>query len=106
MIDLHGLELEYRSKINSVYDVETGSTTETINSFYVNMYPKNIQANQMHYPSLIGKTVCMFYVLANPLFTPKLQDVVIYNSSEYTIDSIQSHVASGSLVLYRLIGVK
>lgn len=103
----HGLDLVYSSVTTGVYDVEAGSTTNVNTDYTLRMYPKQVIVNQYNYPSLIGKEVIQFYLANPPLaFTPKLNDEIAYKSTVYRVQSYQEHMASGSIVLYRIIAVK
>ena len=106
LIDKHGVSIKYKSKVNSVYNVETSSSTDTVTEYSLIAYPKNIEATQWYYPSLVGKKSVMFYIISNQLFTPSLQDSIEYNGVVYNVHSYQEHVAGGALTLYRVIGVQ
>lgn len=103
----HGLDLVYSSVTTGAYDVETGSTTNSKTDYTLRMYPKHMQVNHYNYPTLVGKTVVMFYLANPPLaFTPKLNDEIAYQSAVYRVQSYQEHVASSAVTLYRIIAVK
>ena len=103
----HGLDLVYSSVTTGTYDVETGGTTNSKTDYTLRMYPKHIQVNAYNYPTLVNKTVVMFYLANPPLaFTPKLNDEIAYQSAVYRVQSYQEHVASSAVTLYRIIAVK
>jgi hypothetical protein len=103
----HGLDLVYNSVTTGTYDVESGSTTNTSVSYTLRMYPKQIVANTYNHPELIGKESLMFYLANAPLaFTPRTNDEITYKGNVYRVQSYQEHVASGTVVLYRIIAVK
>ena len=102
----HGQCLTY-SSIARVVDPILGSATETIPSTVLKIYPEPIQANQWNYPTLVGKTVVVFYLAADCLtFTPKPSDEITYQGEVYRINSIQAFTAHGKTILYKLLGVK
>lgn len=102
----HGMNLTYTS-ITRVVDESTGGAVSTPVEYTLRIYPKHIQANQYNYPTLVGKDVVMFYLANNTLtFTPKVSDTITYNGAVYRIASFQNHVASGEVVLYRMLAVK
>lgn len=105
-IDRHGLSSTYKVITEGAYDVNTGSATNTETSYTVKMYMKHIKANQFNYPNLIGKTAGLFYILAYGLaFVPTATDLIVYDGKTYKVDSVQSHAAGGSTVLYRVLAV-
>ena len=105
-IERNGLSSTYKSVTQGTYDVNAGSVTNTETSYTVKIYMKNLNVNQFNYPNLIGKDTGIFYLYAGGLaFVPKPQDLIIFNSKTYKVDSVQSHAAQGSIVLYRIIGV-
>jgi len=106
-VSLHGIAIVYNSITNGTYSTSTKTSSRSVTSYNLNAYPKQIKATQYNYPTLVGKEVIMFYIVNDSLsFTPKVADTITYNSSEYKIDSIQTHVAQGTLVLYRIVAVK
>lgn len=105
-IDRNGVSSTYKVVTQGTYDVNAGSVTNTETSYTIKIYMKNLNVNQFNYPNLIGKDTGMFYIYAGDVaFTPKPQDLIVFNSKTYKIDSVQSHAAQGSLVLYRIIAV-
>lgn len=107
MIQRNGVSAKYVVIGSTSYNVETGTNTASETEYDITTYPKQIIANQYHFPDLIGKESCMFY-LANDslLFVPKVGDFIKYKTLKFRIASIQETMAHGSIVLYRLIGVK
>lgn len=105
-IKQNGLVCSYKSITTGTYDVNTSSVTNTETTYSVTLYPKHITANAYKYPNLVGKDIVMFYLANHSLgFTPKDNDVIIYNSKSYKVVSLQSHFALGEVVLYRLTSV-
>ena len=106
-INRHGLNCTYIVVTEGIYDINSGSVTNTETSYTVKCYKKHIKANQYNFPNLIDKDLCMIYLCSDGLnFIPSVQDFVIFKGIKYKIDSIQSHDAYGETVLYKLIGVK
>lgn len=102
----HGQDLAY-STISRVVDPIEGGVVETITTTTLRIYPKPIQTNQWNFPTLVGKTVVMFYLAADGLtFTPKPSDEITYQGEVYRINSYQSFTAHGKTILYKLLGVK
>ena len=105
-LDLHGLTLSYTSVTTGAYNIETGSVTNTTTNYSKKIYPKHIRATAYNYPDYIGKDTVMFYLANDSLgFTPKVSDVITYNSKAYKVESLQTHSALGEVVLYRLLAV-
>ncbi len=105
-IDRHGISATYKTVTEGTYNVETSSTTNTETSYTIKMYMKQIRENQFSYPNLVGKEAGLFYILGyNLAFNPSVKDVIVYNGTTYTVDSVQSHSANGQIVLYRVLGV-
>lgn len=103
----HGTDMVYSSVSTGVYDVETGGTINTSVDFTLRMYPKQIIANNYNYPTLVNKSVVMFYLANPPLaFTPKLNDAISYRNFVYRVQSYQEHVVNGQVVMYRIIAVR
>ena len=103
----HGLNLVYSSVTTGAYNVETGTTTNTSVNYTLRMYPKQIIANNYNYPTLVNKSVVMFYLANPPLaFTPKLNDAISYRNFVYRVQSYQEHVVNGQVVMYRIIAVR
>lgn len=106
-INRHGMLSKYVAKSTGDYDVETGTVINTETEYSIKVYRKHIKANQYNFPNLIGKDIALFYLSAGQLtFVPNVQDLIIYNSETYKVDSIQSHTANGAVILYRVVGVK
>lgn len=106
-INRHGISMSYTSIVTGAYNVELSKVVNTRTTTTLKMYPKQIIANQYNYPNLIGKESVMFYLANNSLsFIPKVNDEITYKGSVYKVQSVQEHSADGSIVLYKLIGVK
>lgn len=106
-INRHGSACTYISTSAPVYSIETKKAESTDTEYSVTMYKKHIKANQYNYPNLIGKDAALFYLANNALgFNLKINDKIVHNGSEYTVDSIFEHVAKGSVALFRILAVK
>ena len=106
-IDVHGTDCTYTRNTTETYDPLTGSVTNTSSSVTVKAYKKHIRATQYNYPNLVGRESVMFYIYAEDIvFIPVPNDAITWQTQKYTIDSVQSHEAFGSIILYRLIAVK
>jgi hypothetical protein len=107
MINQHGQSATYIKVSEGSYNIETGSTTNTDTSYTVKMYKKHIKATQYNYPSLIGKTSAIFYLVGDALdFTPAIRDKIVAGNETFEIESIAEHSARGQVILYKLIAVK
>lgn len=102
----NGTTVTYKSVSNGTYDPSTGSVSSNELSKTLKTYPKHIKFTTFNHPELIGKEGILFYFAATSTFVPKLSDVVVYNSGNYTVQSIQSHFAAGEVVLYRVLTIK
>jgi hypothetical protein len=102
----HGAPIIYTEVPEAVYDVNTSSVVNTSQVHNLRAYMKHIKANEFSYPSLIGRDVGMFYILATNLgFVPEVNDTITFNSKTYKVDSVQSHSALQEIVLYRILAV-
>lgn len=102
-ITQHGLNLVYKSKGESVYNVETLSSASVDKSFTIKIYPKHIVANRQNNPDLIHKEVILFYLIPSG-FIPKQGDKVSYKEKNFLVDSFQSHIYEGEVCLYKVMG--
>ena len=90
-----------------VYDIESGTSTDTSQTYSVQMYEKHIKTSQYNYPNLIGKQVSMFYIAADSLaFLPQIKDVIEFASTKFTVDSFSEHMAHGQVVMYKIVAVR
>lgn len=106
-LNRNGMLGTYIAVTEGVYNVETGSVTNTEKSYSIRMFKKHLKATQYNYPNLIGKDAGMFYIANDSLaFVPNHQDKIVFNGSTYSIDSIQEHYARNELVLYRIVAVR
>lgn len=106
-IDRHGQLMTYLSVVEGQYNIETGSVTNTENSYSVKMYKKHIRANQYNYPNLIGQDAALFYLANSGLtFAPAVRDKIVIDSVTYVIDSIVEHRTNGQIVLYKMLAVR
>lgn len=107
LLQLHGKPAIYSRISAGVYDIETGSTTNSSSDISLQMYKKHLRANQYNYPNLIGKDAAVFYVAVDALtFTPKARDYITFDGVKYNVDSYSEHAAHGMVVLYKILGVK
>ena len=64
-------------------------------------------ANQYNYPTLVGKESILFYLANDALnFVPNIDDEISYKGKIYKVQSIQEHVAQGTIALYKLVAVR
>lgn len=97
----------YKVITEGIYNVETGTTTNTETSYSVPMYKKHLRTDQYNFPALIGKESAMFYLVNDSLaFTPRVNDLVIFDSQTYTVKTIIEHQAAGDIILYKLVAAK
>ena len=106
-ISTQGVNITYKKISLGSYDPNTLSGTETVTNYTIKSYPKQLRASNYYLPNLIGKEVIMFYIRATGLgFTIDLKDKITYGSKTYLVDSYSEHVGDGSILMYRVIGVK
>lgn len=107
LINLHGQSMTYSVVAESIYNVETGTTTNADTNYTIKMYKRHVRANQYNYPNLIGQDAAVFYLANNALaFTPNIRDKITTDSQTYTIDSITEHRTNGVIVMYKILAVK
>ena len=105
-IDRHGSTATYKIITEGAYDVNTGTASSTETTYSLKMYKKHINASQYYYPDLVGKDSAMFYILGYNLgFEPQVQDLIIFSGKTYKVNSVQSHMADQTVILYRIIAV-
>ena len=102
----HGVDITYKVVSNGTYNPSTGAVTNTETSNTYKTYPKHIKFSTFNHPDLIGKEGILFYFTPATGFTPKLTDIVVYNSENYVVQNIQSHFANGEIALYRILTIK
>ncbi len=103
----HGALGTYTRVSAGVYNVETGTKTDTSVNYSVQMYKKHIKATQYNYPDLIGTDSAMFYIASDSLtFVPSVKDKITYGSEQYKIASYAEHIALGQVVLYKILATK
>lgn len=106
-VNRHGLSSTYTKVTTGVYDVESGSVTNTETLYTVVMYRKHIRANQFNYPTLVDKSVGLFYLANNGLlFKPSAKDKIDYNGEVYLVESVEDGQASGEIILYKILAIK
>lgn len=105
-INRHGQACVYTKVSSGAYDVATGGSTATVTTYNIKAYKKHVRANQFNFPNLIGRETAMFYIASDSLtFEPKPKDKISDGSKTFVIDSVQSHVALGQVILYRVMAV-
>jgi len=103
----HGKNCTYSVVTEGLYNVETGSTTNTETDYTVKMYKKHIRANQYNFPSMVGRDSALFYLANNALaFIPAPKDKITIDSVQYTVDSVTEHAADGLVILYKILTIK
>lgn len=108
MINLHGEDAIYTRVQAGTYDPSTGSVVNTETPLTIKVYRKQIKATTFNYPNLIGKDAIISYISADSLvgYAPIPNDKISFGTTEYYVDSLQSHLALGTICLYRLVCVK
>jgi hypothetical protein len=106
-VNRNGITASYIKVQTGVYNVETGSATNTETTYTVKTYKKHIKTSQYSYPNLIGKNVGIFYI-ANYLlgFVPAPKDKILYNGETYLVESYEDCVAHSQSVLYKVLATK
>lgn len=105
LVSKHSVKCKYVVCNNSAYNTETSAVTSTEVQKDIDAYPKQISAGQYNFPKLIGKEAIMFYILPGSQI-PRMDDKIIYEEKTYLVDSYQEHSAEGSVLLYKVIGVR
>lgn len=105
LVSKHSVKCKYVVCNNSAYNTETSAITFTEVQKDIYAYPKQISAGQYNFPKLIGKEAIIFYILPG-VQVPHIDDKIIYEGKTYIVDSYQEHSAEGSILLYKVIGVK
>lgn len=105
-IQRHGILSTYKVIQTGTYNPNTGIVSNTETDYSFKIYKKQLIADQFTYPNLIGKESGIFYIDASLIsFVPKAQDLIVFNSQTYKVNSVQSFAALGQIVLYKVIGV-
>ena len=103
----HGIVGRYTRVSAGVYNVETGTKTDTSTEYSIQMYKKHVKASQYHYPDLIGTDSAIFYIASDSFsFAPSIKDKITYNGEQYKIVSYAEHIAQGQVVLYKILATK
>ena len=105
-ITKHGLGVVFSIKTGEVYDPSTLKKENVYMTYPAKVYPKQIQATQYNYPSLIGKDAIEFYLANNVAFTPVVGTEITYRGLKYSVQKVRETVAGGQIVLYRLLATK
>lgn len=103
----NGLTVTYTSVTTGAYDIESGSVTNTTTETTIKAFPKVLKPSLYSYPSLVGKIVSEWLVVAPDLpSNPKPLDKILKGSEVHTVETYSEHVAEGQVVLYKIIAVK
>ena len=103
----NGIIITYQSVSDGTYDVETGLTSNTSTDTVITAFPKVLKPSLYSYPSLVGKTVSEWLVVAPDLpSNPKPLDKILKGTEVHTVESYSEHVAQGELVLYKVVASK
>lgn len=106
-LKLHGTIGKYTRVSAGVYDIETGTSSNTSSTFSVQMYEKHIKTSQYNFPNLIGKQVSMFYLAADSInFLPQIKDVIEFAGTKFTVDSFSEHMAHSQVIMYKIVAVR
>ena len=103
----NGLTVTYKSISEPTYDVESGEVQSTAVETTLKAFPKAFRASLYSLPSLIGKNVSEWLVVAPDLpSSPKPLDKILKGTEVHTVETYSEHVAEGTVVLYKIIAVK
>lgn len=103
----HGVDVDFISVQEGVYDVETSTVTNTETTTTIKAYPVAVVATQYNFPNLIGREVIKFLIAGDALLTkPAPMDKLVYKSNTYTIEQQQDYTALGEVCMQHLIAVK
>jgi hypothetical protein len=103
----NGITITYKTGGDSVYDIESGSVTNTTTETVIKAFPRAFKASVYSYPSLVGKNASEWLVVAPDLpSTPKPLDKILKGAEVHTVETYSEHVADGQVVLYKIIAVK
>ena len=106
-VNRNGVDCNYIKVQTGIYNVETGSVTNTEVIHPVKIYKKHIKTSQYSYPNLIGKNVGLFYLANyNISFVPFPKDKIFYNNETYIVDSYEDGLAHSQIVLYKILAIK
>jgi len=107
LITRNGIDVTYVTVTEGTYNSDTGTVTNTEVETVIKAYPKNLVANQYNAPSLIGKTLTEWLVIASDLATkPNPQDKMKVGSEVHTVLSMKDIVARNESVMYIITTVK
>ncbi len=103
----NGISVTYVNVSEGEYNSDTGSVVNTEIETVLIGFPKNIRANAVYLPNLVGKEVTEYLFVAKDLpSTPSSQDKIKKGSTVYTVDSVKEHYAQGEVVIYKVMVVK
>jgi hypothetical protein len=103
-INKHGKSAIFKQVQEGVFDANTLTTTNTQTSYNIKAYRNHIIANQYNFPNLVGKDTAEFYISNDGIpFTPKVNDIVEFDSVDYTVQSIRESWADTELCLFRVV---
>lgn len=107
LVNQHGLCSNYTQVTEGEFDVETLTTVNTEKSYKVVLFKNHFKANQYNFPNLVGKDAAEFYLANNNLkFKPVEQDIIEYDSTKFTVVSVNENWANSELCLYRIVAVR
>jgi hypothetical protein len=106
LVTSHGSTCAYTKVNTGVYDPATGLVTNTETNLSITAFVEGFTASQFRYPSLVGKSASMFYILPDSIgaLIPAINDTIASGGNTFTIDSVQSHSAAGQVMLYIVVG--
>lgn len=103
----NGLTITYKSISEGTYDYETGQVTNSSVETTLKAFPKVLKPSLYSHPSLVGKSVSEWLVVAPDLPSiPKPLDKILKGLEVFTVETYSEHVAAGEVVLYKVIAVK
>lgn len=107
LINRHGVMIQYKSVTQGVYDVETGSVSNTEVTYSLKAYQYQGMSLQKDFPDLVEKEVSVFLVAGlSCSFTPKVGDKIESGSDLYSVSKIIKHQANSTVALWRFVCVK
>lgn len=107
LIYRHAITASYKSTIGGTYNVSTGQVVNGETTYTPKIYKKHVKATTFYQPSMIGKEISLFYLVATDIpVRPKVGDKIVYASDTFIVDSFTEHIAEGAVCAYVLLGVK
>ena len=107
LIYSNGVSITITAVTEGAYNADTGTVTNTETSTVVTAFPKVVKVNSFNFPSLVGREVVEYLVVATDIAAqPRPQDKITRGAVVYSVDSVREHVAQGAVVIYKIIAVK